>query len=106
MVNIAIIGMGQRGRATLARLKDIPTVNVTHQCDQDTDWREVVSDSQVDLVWICTPWEWHLRMATLAMECGKDVALEVPAVGGAGDGAPGYARAYQAYGGCLCPYCA
>ena len=80
MVNIAIIGMGQRGRATLARLNDIPTVNVTHQCDQDTDWREVVSDSQVDLVWICTPWEWHLRMATLAMECGKDVALEVPAV--------------------------
>lgn len=80
MLNIAIIGMGQRGRATLARLRDIPMVNVTHQCDLDMDWRDVVSDRQVELVWICTPWEWHLRMATLAMECGKDVALEVPAV--------------------------
>ena len=70
MLNIAIIGMGQRGRATLARLRDIPMVNVTHQCDLDMDWRDVVSDRQVELVWICTPWEWHLRMATLAMECG------------------------------------
>lgn len=80
MLNVAIIGMGQRGKATVERLRDIPLVNITHMCDRDVDWREVVRDDNVELVWICTPWEWHLRMAAMAMECGKDVALEVPAV--------------------------
>lgn len=79
MVNISLIGLGQRGQATLSRLKFLPNANVIVKCDIDTDWREAATHPEVDLVWICTPWEWHLRMATTAMQAGKDVALEVPA---------------------------
>lgn len=80
MINIAIIGMGQRGKATLKRLHDIPQSNVCICCDADIDWHEVVCNPAVQLVWVCTPWEWHLPMAVEAMQAGKDVALEVPAV--------------------------
>lgn len=80
MINTAIIGMGQRGRATRDRLRFIPSINVCVECDTDKDWRQVVRQADVDLVWICTPWEWHATMAVEAMRAGKDVALEVPAV--------------------------
>lgn len=79
MVNISLIGLGQRGQATLERLKHIPIANVSVVCDIDTDWRDAATHPDVDLVWICTPWEWHMRMAVTAMRAGKDVALEVPA---------------------------
>lgn len=80
MINIAIIGMGQRGRATRDRLRFVESINVVVECDTDRDWRRVVRLPEVDLVWICTPWEWHATMAVEAMRVGKDVALEVPAV--------------------------
>lgn len=79
MVNISLIGLGQRGQATLQRLTHIPSANVVIKCDIETDWREAVTHPDIDLVWICTPWEWHVRMAVTAMQAGKDVALEVPA---------------------------
>lgn len=79
MVNISLIGLGQRGQATLERLGRIPEANVLVKCDIETDWREAATHPDVDLVWICTPWEWHMRMAVTAMQAGKDVALEVPA---------------------------
>ncbi len=79
MVNIALIGLGQRGQVTLERLRVVPNANVLLTCDRDRDWRQVATHPQVDLVWICTPWEWHVRMAVVAMRAGKDVALEVPA---------------------------
>ena len=79
MVNISLIGLGQRGQATLDRLACVSNANVLIRCDIDTDWREAATHPDVDLVWICTPWEWHMRMAVTAMRAGKDVALEVPA---------------------------
>lgn len=79
MVNIALIGLGQRGQATLDRLGMVPNANVLQTCDRDRDWLPLVTHPDVDLVWICTPWEWHVRMAVAAMRAGKDVALEVPA---------------------------
>lgn len=79
MVNIALIGLGQRGRATLDRLGVVPNARVLLTCDRDNDWRLAATHPDVDLVWICTPWEWHVRMAVTAMRAGKDVALEVPA---------------------------
>lgn len=79
MVNIALIGMGQRGRATLDRLGAVPNARVSMTCDRDRDWHAVAAHPDVDLVWICTPWEWHVRMAVTAMRAGKEVALEVPA---------------------------
>lgn len=79
MINISLIGLGQRGQATLERLKNQPNAHVSICCDRDKDWHEAVSHPDIDLVWICTPWEWHLPMAVTAMRAGKDVALEVPA---------------------------
>lgn len=79
MVNISLIGLGQRGQATLERLKHIHNANVSVICDIEMDWREAATHPDIDLVWICTPWEWHMRMAVTAMRAGKDVALEVPA---------------------------
>ena len=79
MVNISLIGLGQRGQVTLERLGRVPNANVMVKCDVETDWREAATHPDVDLVWICTPWEWHMRMAVTAMQAGKDVALEVPA---------------------------
>ncbi|MBR5466149.1 MAG: Gfo/Idh/MocA family oxidoreductase [Bacteroidaceae bacterium] len=79
MVNISLIGLGQRGQATLERLALLSNANVLIKCDVETDWQEAASHPDVDLVWVCTPWEWHVRMAVFAMRSGKDVALEVPA---------------------------
>lgn len=79
MVNISLIGLGQRGLATLERLGRLPNTNVLVRCDVDMDWRDAATHKDADIVWICTPWEWHVRMAVTAMRAGKDVALEVPA---------------------------
>ena len=79
MVNISLIGLGQRGQVTLERLGRMPNANVLVRCDVESDWRDAATHPEVDLVWICTPWEWHMRMAVTAMQAGKDVALEVPA---------------------------
>ena len=79
MVNISLIGLGQRGQVTLERLGRMPNANVLVRCDVESDWRDAATHPDVDLVWICTPWEWHMRMAVTAMQAGKDVALEVPA---------------------------
>lgn len=57
----------------------MPNANVLVRCDVESDWRDAATHPDVDLVWICTPWEWHMRMAVTAMHAGKDVALEVPA---------------------------
>lgn len=92
MLRIAIIGMGQRGRATLERLKDIPQAKVCTVCDPvkptdlgeevehiATDWHEVTRQNDLQLIYICTPWDCHVEIAVEAMKQGKHVAIEVPA---------------------------
>ena len=92
MIRIAIIGMGQRGKATLQRLRDIPQACVAYLCDshdascQDPsgpaflkDWRQVVAQPDIQLIYICTPWDCHVEIAVEAMKAGKHVALEIPA---------------------------
>src|SRR5215813_2600758 len=43
-----------------------------------TDFRIALSDAKVDAVVIATPAETHYRIATLALEAGKDVLVEKP----------------------------
>ena len=43
-----------------------------------TDFRVALSDAQIDAVVIATPAETHYRIATLALEAGKDVLVEKP----------------------------
>jgi hypothetical protein len=42
-------------------------------------WKEMCQSSDIDLVYICTPWKLHTPMAVFAMENGKHAVSEVPA---------------------------
>ncbi|MBQ0049109.1 MAG: Gfo/Idh/MocA family oxidoreductase [Bacteroidales bacterium] len=92
-LRIAIVGLGQRGLATLRRLRDIPDVEVVAVCDKKeptecelsppvsvfSDWNDVVRRADIHLLYICTPWDSHVEIAVEAMKQGKNVAIEVPA---------------------------
>ncbi len=43
------------------------------------DWRALCARDDLDLVYICSPWEWHVPQAVCAMEAGHHAAVEVPA---------------------------
>lgn len=45
----------------------------------EKDWPSLCARPDVDLVYICSPWDLHVPQAVCAMECGKHVAVEVPA---------------------------
>lgn len=106
IVRVGIIGLGNRGIANLKRYLQLELhgVEITALADvSDTSvhkaqsilkennrakassyvgieaWKDLCQNSQVNLVMICTDWLTHCKMATYAMECGKHVALEVPA---------------------------
>ncbi|MFN3801834.1 Gfo/Idh/MocA family protein, partial [Belliella pelovolcani] len=42
-------------------------------------WKKMVERDDIDLIYIATPWDWHVPMAVYAMEAGKHAAVEVPA---------------------------
>lgn len=106
MIRIGLIGMGKRGLATLRRYMQLELENFTISalCDLDETsitkaqsilkenhkpiaksycssegWKELCQQPDVDLILICTDWASHTPMAVYAMECGKHVAIEVPA---------------------------
>lgn len=104
VVRIGLIGLGQRGLQTLRRytflggaemrclanLDDSPfeEANALLRASGssealcfygETAWREVCHRDDLDLIYICTDWSSHARMAVEAMRCGKHVAVEVPA---------------------------
>src|SRR3546814_12884536 len=41
-------------------------------------WKEVCERDDIDLIYICTPWDWHVPMAVYAMENDKHAVSEVP----------------------------
>ncbi len=42
-------------------------------------WEQMVERDDIDVVYIATPWDWHVPMALRTMECGKHAFLEVAA---------------------------
>ncbi|NLY02864.1 MAG: Gfo/Idh/MocA family oxidoreductase [Rhodopirellula sp.] len=46
--------------------------------DRYTDFRELLARADIDAVVISTPDHWHVPMAVMAAQAGKDVALEKP----------------------------
>jgi hypothetical protein len=44
------------------------------------DFETMLGTSDIDLVVVATPWNWHAEQAIFAMKHGKDVAIEVPGV--------------------------
>ncbi len=104
LVRIALVGLGKRGLRTLQRYAYIEGAEIRAIADLDNGnyqealnllaasgrptprafWgksscQEVCRLTDIDLVIICTDWFSHTTLATLAMQHGKHVAVEVPA---------------------------
>jgi hypothetical protein len=103
-VHLGIIGVGGRGTSLLRDLLAVDGVDVKAICDlvpekvehaqkmvtdasQPTptgftkgDWDfKNLNQLDLDIVYIATPWNWHVPMAVDAMKHGKHAAVEVPA---------------------------
>jgi len=103
-VRIGFIGLGMRGPGGVDAMSKIEGVEIKGLCDirpkevekvqkllegtphnpdtytnGDYAYKEMVDRDDIDLIYIATPWEWHVPMAVYAMEAGKHVAVEVPA---------------------------
>jgi predicted dehydrogenase len=105
VVRIGLIGHGGRGTTLLHDLLGIPGVAVNAVCDLvperveraqlaveragqkrpagyhagETDFENLCRRDDLDIVYIATPWRWHVPMAVATMEAGKHAFLEVPA---------------------------
>ncbi len=104
-VRIGFIGLGMRGPGAVGRMCFIDGAEVTALCDIESErvenaadilaangrpaaamysgsedaWKQLCERDDIDLVYIATDWKTHAEMAVYAMECGKHVAIEVPA---------------------------
>lgn len=105
VVRVGFIGIGMRGIGAVNRFTHIEGVEIKAVCDMEQynldraqnvlssrgaapateytghseAWKELCRRDDIDLVYICTDWLNHTPMAVYAMECGKHVAVEVPA---------------------------
>lgn len=102
-VRVGFIGVGIRGLLALRRFCHIHNVDIIAVCDVDSNniekaesllaeknirnvalyqskdsWKDICSRTDIDLLYISTPWEYHATMALFGIECGKNVAVEVP----------------------------
>jgi predicted dehydrogenase len=99
---VALIGCGWYGTSDLLRLIQVAPVEVVALCDPDrnqlaatralvcerqklqsgpptfTDYRELLSKKNVDLVLIGTPDHWHALQMIAAVEAGADVYVQKP----------------------------
>lgn len=103
-VRIGFIGVGGRGTSAVHRIKIIQGAEIKAICDVDAirvnrlndalkgtrhqpelyaghkyAWKAMCERDDIDLIYICTPWEWHVPMSVFAMEHGKHIGVEVPA---------------------------
>jgi len=103
-VRLGIIGVGGRGTNLLEDLLAIENVEVKAICDLvpekvaraqkavtdagqaapkgfstgELDFKNL-TELELDMVYIATPWNWHVPMAISVMKNGKHAAVEVPA---------------------------
>ncbi len=104
VVRVGIIGLGGRGNGHLNDLLNIPNVQINAVCDlvearaadaakrvaakgqpkpavyggSAMAWTALTKRNDIDIVYIVTPWDWHVPMALGAMEGGMHAAVEVP----------------------------
>ena len=103
-VGVGFIGLGMRGPTHLNNMTKLEGVSIKAVCDirpekaqhaakmaKDAghqpevysggadDWKTLCERSDIDLIFIATPWNLHTPMAVYAMEQGKHVCIEVPA---------------------------
>lgn len=105
-VRVGFIGVGNRGYANLRQMTYLEGVEIKAICDiiqfriddikqllrernlppakayfGNNEWRKVCEDPNIDLISIAVPrGPLHAKISIYAMECGKHVAVEVPAI--------------------------
>ncbi len=101
-VRVGVVGLGMRGPGAVHRLASIPGVRVAALCDlypervaaqqawlrdngkpeareySGEEGYKALCESDLDLVYVVTPWALHTPVALYAMEHGKHAAIEVP----------------------------
>lgn len=93
-LNVVIVGCGAIHQVHIEAIKKIPYANLYGVCDINeeqvvqvakdkhckayTDFDEVLEDSQVDVVHICTPHYLHFPMVCKSIQKGKQVLTEKP----------------------------
>ena len=100
-VNVAVVGLGGRGRAHMSEWSKVPGSRITALCDVDqaalergqaqvqrtgsekptgySDMRKLFEDKNVDAVSMPLPNHWHALATIWACQAGKDVYIEKPA---------------------------
>jgi hypothetical protein len=104
-VRVGVIGLGMRGSEAIRRLAYIDGLQIVAVCDKlieraeaavkrleaagltgtlkyggsESAWKDMCNRQDLDLIYICTPWDLHTPMAVYAMEHEKHAATEVPA---------------------------
>lgn len=98
-IRVGVIGLGCRGKDNLGTMLEFDDVKITAVCDDytdrcergaelvkkaqntipfiTTDYNEVLSRDDVDVVTIFTSWDTHISIAVDAMKAGKIVGMEV-----------------------------
>lgn len=103
-LRLGFIGMGERGQSQLQECCKRNDVEIVAFADPDASWamksgQEILSSFKrpvaaefangeydylnllkrpdIDAVFVCTPWEWHVPQGIAAMRAGKMVAMEV-----------------------------
>ncbi|MGZ2370004.1 Gfo/Idh/MocA family protein [Ancylomarina sp. YFZ004] len=102
-VRVGFVGIGDRGSGAVKRMTYIDGVEITALCDirqaavdggqkilsdaglpkakefvgGDLGFKALCESGLVDLVYIATPWEWHVPVAIAAMEADSHAAVEV-----------------------------
>lgn len=94
MVSISVIGAGRWGKNHIRVLNELPETDLVKICDLEqkvldelkrvykvettTDFRDVLYDSSIDAVSICTPLSSHYILAKECLKHGKHVFVEKP----------------------------
>ena len=103
-LRLGFIGMGARGQSQLEECCKRTDIEVIAFADPDTAWAmksgqdilkqykrpvaaefangeydylQLLKRDDIDAVFVCTPWEWHIPQGIASMKAGKMVAMEV-----------------------------
>jgi predicted dehydrogenase len=99
-LQVAVIGVRSRAKALIMGITKYPNARIIYNCDVDeaimethslwcseqigyvpkeeSDFRRILEDKDVDAIFIATPEHWHAPMAIAGLQAGKHVYVEKP----------------------------